>query len=81
MLKKYKGAEVDVLDRFNDLAQRSNYGDIKIIIRSNIIEVIFVYDEDVYLDIHKDDTVGCSEDEYGKYMYFKDNVFNKAMEL
>lgn len=27
-----------------------------------------------------ENTVRCSEDEYGKYMYF-DDVFNKLMEL
>lgn len=80
-LKKYNGAEVDALDRFNDLIQRTEDGDVKIILRSNIIEVVFIGDEDIYLDVYKDNTVGCSEDEYGKYMYFKADIFNKLMDL
>lgn len=80
-LKKYKGAEIDALDRFNSLIQRTQDGDVKIILRSNIIEVIFIGDEDIYLDIYSDNTVACSEDEYGKYMYFKVDIFNKLMEL
>lgn len=80
-LKQYKGAEIDALDRFNSLVQRSEDGDVKIILRSNIIEVVFIGDEDIYLDIHSENTVACSEDEYGKYMYFKVDIFNKLMEL
>lgn len=80
-LKKYKGAEIDALDRFNSLIQRTQYGDVKIILRSNIIEVTLIYDEDIYLNIHSDNTVGCSEDEYGKYMPFKVDIFNKLMGL
>ena len=80
-LKMYKGAEIDALDRFNSLVRRSESGDVNIVIRSNVIEVVFVCDEDIYLDIYSDNTVRCSEDEYGKYMYFDDNVFNKLMEL
>lgn len=80
-LKKYKGAEINALDRFNSLVQRSEDGDVKIVLRSNIIEVIFISDEDIYLDIYSDNTVACSEDKYGKYMYFEVDVFNKLMEL
>lgn len=80
-LKKHNGAEVDALDRFNSLIQRTQDGDVKILLHSNIIEVIFIGDEDIYLDIHSDNTVACSEDEYGKFMYFKVDVFNMLMEL
>lgn len=80
-LKKYIGAEIEALDRFNDLVQRTEDGDVKITLRSNVIEVFFLYDEDIYLDIYNDNTVACSEDEYGKYMYFKYDVFNKLMGL
>ena len=80
-LKMYKGAEIDALDRFNSLVRRSESGDVNIAIRSNVIEVVFVCDEDIYLDIYSDNTVRCSEDEYGKCMYFDNDVFNKLMEL
>ena len=36
-LKKCKGAEIDALDRFNSLIQRTQDGEVKIILRSNII--------------------------------------------
>ena len=78
-LKQYKGAEIDALDRFNSLVQRSEDGDVKIVLRQNLLEVHFLLDEDIYLDIYSDNTVACSEDVYGKYMIFKDNVFNKCM--
>lgn len=80
-LKKYKGAEIDALDRFNSLVQCSEDGDVKIVLHQNLLEVHFLPDEDIYLDIYSDNTVACSEDEYGKYMYFKVDVFNKLMEL
>ncbi|CAH1193354.1 Hypothetical protein DAL_101 [Psychrobacter phage D'Alembert] len=80
-LKKYKGSEIDALDRFNSLVQRSEDGDVKIVLHQNLLEVHFLPDEDIYLDIYSDNTVACSEDEYGKYMYFDDDVFNKLMEL
>lgn len=80
-LKKYKGAEIDALDRFNSLVQRSEYGDVKIVLHKNLLEVHFLPDEDIYLDIYSDNTVACSEDEYGKYMTFKVDIFNKLMEL
>ena len=78
-LKQYKGAEIDALDRFNSLVQRSEDGDVKIVLRQNLLEVHFLLDEDIYLDIYSDNTVSCSEDVYGKYMIFKDDVFNKCM--
>ena len=81
MLKQYKGAEHEALDRFNSIVQRSEDGDVKIILHQNLLEIHFLPDEDIYLDIYSDNTVGCSEDEYGKYMIFKDNVFEKAMEI
>lgn len=80
-LKQYKGAEIDALDRFNSLVQRSEDGDVKIVLRQNLLEVHFLLDEDIYLDIYSDNTVACSEDVYGKYMYFKVDIFNKLMEL
>ena len=80
-LKKYNGAEIDALDRFNSLVQRSEDGDVKIVLHQNLLEVHFLPDEDIYLDIYSDNTVACSEDVYGKYMIFKDNVFNKCMLL
>lgn len=78
-LKQYKGAEIDALDRFNSLVQRSEDGDVKIVLHKNLLEVHFLPDEDIYLDIYSDNAVACSEDVYGKYMIFKDNVFNKCM--
>ena len=78
-LKQYKGAEIDALDRFNSLVQRSEGEDVKIVLHQNLLEVHFLPDEDIYLDIYSDNTVACSEDVYGKYMIFKDNVFNKCM--
>lgn len=80
-LKKYKGSEIDALDRFNSLVQRSEDGDVKIVLHQNLLEVHFLPDEDIYLDIYSDNTVACSEDEYGKYMYFKVDIFNRLMEL
>ena len=80
-LKKYKGAEIDALDRFNSLVQRSEDRDVKIVLHQNLLEVHFLPDEDIYLDIYSDNTVACSEDEYGKYMYFKVDIFNELMEL
>lgn len=80
-LKKYKGAEIDALDRFNSLVQRSEDGDVKIVLHQNLLEVHFLPDEDTYLDIYSDNTVACSEDEYGKHMYFKVDIFNELMEL
>ena len=80
-LKKYKGAEIDALDRFNSLVKRSEDGDVKIVLHQNLLEVHFLPDEDIYLDIYSDNTVACSEDEYGKYMYFKVDIFNELMEL
>lgn len=79
ILKQYNGAEIDALDRFNSLVQRSEDGDVKIVLRQNLLEVHFLLDEDIYLDIYSDNTVACSEDVYGKHMIFKDNVFNKCM--
>ena len=79
-LKQYNGAEIDALDRFNSLVQRSEDGDVKIVSHQNLLEVYFLPDEDIYLDIYSDNTaVACSEDVYGKYMIFKDDVFNKCM--
>ena len=78
-LKKYKGAEIDALDRFNSLVQRSEYGDVKIVLHQNLLEANFLPDEDIYLDIYSDNTVACSEDVYGKHMIFKDDVFSKCM--
>ena len=79
ILKQYNGAEIDALDRFNSLVQRSEDGDVKIVLHKNLLEVHFLPDEDIYLDIYSDNTVACSEDVYGKYMIFKDDVFNKCM--
>ena len=78
-LKQYKGTEIDALDRLNSLVQRSEDGDIKIVLHQNLLEVLFLLDEDIYLDIYSDNTVACSEDVYGKYMIFKDDVFNRCM--
>lgn len=79
-LKQYKGAKIDSLDRFNSLvSEKINEGDLKIILRPNLISVHFLGNDDIYLDIYSDNTVACSEDVYGKYMIFKDNVFNKCM--
>lgn len=58
-LKQYKGAEIDALDRFNSLVQRSEDGDVKIVLRQNLLEVHFLLDEDIYLDIYSDNTVAC----------------------
>ena len=80
-LKQYNGAEIDALDRFNELvSETDNDGDLKIILRPHLISVHFLGNDDIYLDIYSDNTVvACSEDVYGKYMIFKDNVFNKCM--
>ena len=78
-LKQYKGAEIDALDKFNSLVQRSEDGDVKIVLHQNLLEVHFLLDEDIYLYVCSDNTVACSEDVHGKYMIFKDNVFNKCM--
>ena len=79
-LKQYKGAEIDALDRFNELVfETANDGDLKIILRPHLISVHFLGNDDVYLDIYSDNTVACSEDLYGKYMIFKDDIFNKCM--
>ena len=78
-LKQYKGAKIDTLDRFNSLVQRSEDGDVKIVLYQNLLEVHFLPDEDIYLNIYSDNMVACSEDVYGKHMIFKDNVFNKCM--
>ena len=79
-LKQYNGAEIDALDRFNSLvSEKINEGDLKIILRPNLISVHFLGNDDIYLDIYSDNTVACSEDVYGKYMIFKGDVFNKCM--
>lgn len=81
-LKQYKGAEIAALDRFNSLlSETANDGDLKIILRPNLISVHFLGNDDIYLDIYSDNTVACSEDVYGKYMIFKDDIFNKCMLL
>ena len=81
-LKQYKGAEIDALDRFNSLVSETvNDGDLKIILRPNLISAHFLGNDDIYLDIYSDNTVACSEDMYGKYMIFKDGVFNKCMSV
>lgn len=81
-LKQYKGAEIDALDRFNKIVTETvNDGDLKIILRPHLIAVHFLGNDDIYLDIYSDNTVSCSEDLYGKYMVFKDDVFNKCMLL
>lgn len=81
-LKQYKGAEIEALDKFNSLvSETANDGDLKIILRPTLISVHFLGNDDIYLDIYSDNTVACSEDVYGKYMIFKDDIFNKCMLL